>query len=228
MQKSELPNIARNALEQGNLLDKKGGILYSSQETLKPGPVYLLGYNPGGDPEQNLTGPTLGMCADALLTRTENEYLCGKWINGRDGQPAAGQALLQRRVNALLKAIGLNTADVCASNLIFQQSKNIREISPDKANACWKVHEAIIEIIQPRLIIAIGNGYPSAYSYLRDRLKPSENTEDTDYAQHGNWKRKGFQTLIHGRNTYIAGIPHLSYYKAENKPGLIEWLKSKL
>jgi hypothetical protein len=39
--------VARATL--GDLLTKSGAVLYSSTDTLRSGPVYLLGNNPGGD-----------------------------------------------------------------------------------------------------------------------------------------------------------------------------------
>lgn len=41
----------------GTLLDASGAVLYSDVMTLVPGPVYFLGLNPGGSPDNNVTAP---------------------------------------------------------------------------------------------------------------------------------------------------------------------------
>ena len=37
-------------LTDAGIQDWCGKVLYSGTNTLKPGPVYMLGFNPGGDP----------------------------------------------------------------------------------------------------------------------------------------------------------------------------------
>lgn len=214
MQKDALPNIARNSLS--DILGEPGGILYSSHETLKPGSVYLLGFNPGGS-----NGEPLDKSVQSLLTYSGNAYIDESWSNGL-GSLAPGEAPLQRRIRWLLSQLGLDTASVCASNLIFVQSKAASDINFKLAEKCWPVHEAILEIVQPKMIITFGNSDYSAYGYLKAKFDGKEDC--CICAGHGDWKLKGFNTRINGRTVYVAGLPHLSRYSPENKPHLIEWL----
>jgi hypothetical protein len=59
-------------------------VLYSSAATLKTGPAYLLGHNPGGSPDR-VGLPTIGSSLDALPTKTRNNYEDG-W-DGRSRDP---------------------------------------------------------------------------------------------------------------------------------------------
>ena len=45
---------AQEYLTQAHLLDSPGAVLYSGSATLKRGPVYLLGLNPGGAEDATL------------------------------------------------------------------------------------------------------------------------------------------------------------------------------
>jgi hypothetical protein len=63
------------------MLRLSGEVLYSAASTLRPGEVYLLGHNPGGD-ARNRDLPTVGSSLDDLPTKTINSYLDTLW-NGR-------------------------------------------------------------------------------------------------------------------------------------------------
>lgn len=157
MNKEEIPKIAKDALSE--VLNESGSILYSSHETLKSGDVYLLGFNPGG-----AGGNPVEQSINTMLTNISNSYLDESWEN-HNGVWANGEAPLQKRIQWVLESLGLNTRDVCASNLIFLQSREASDISFSLAKKCWPVHEAILNIIKPKLIIAFGNS--KAVHYLR-------------------------------------------------------------
>jgi hypothetical protein len=95
----QFANFAREHLR--DILWDSGEVLYSAASTLRPGEVYLLGHNPGGD----LSDPTLprvGWSLDELPKKESNSYFVS-W-NGRE----AGEAPLQRRVRWLLEGLGLD------------------------------------------------------------------------------------------------------------------------
>ena len=217
MSKDEIPQISRNNL--AGLLDKPGSILYSSHATLKPGDAYLLGFNPGGS-----GGNPVEQSINQLLTSTTNAYIDERWEN-KNGAWASGEAPLQKRVQWILKSIKLNPRDVCASNLIFFRSREASDMSFSLAKQCWPVHEAILSIVKPKLIIAFGNSGTSPYGYLRSIF---EGKEESFPSGHGNWQIKGFNSKINGRPVYVAGLPHLSRYSPIGKNHVIEWLSKKI
>src|SRR5437016_3951996 len=148
-------DTARQALAP--LLDRSGNILYSAASTLRPGPVYLLGLNPGGDPTGH---ETIREMLERLPSRTANAYLDESW----ERQSCPGQAQLQQRVAWLLQQLGLQVRDVCASNLIFTRSKATAGAGyPQTADMCWPVHDTILDIVRPRLVVAYGNSSMSPY-----------------------------------------------------------------
>lgn len=217
MSKDCIQKIAKKALS--DVLTESGSILYSSHETLKPGEVYLLGFNPGG-----AGGNPVEKSIDAMLTNTTNSYLDESWQN-HNGVWGNGKAPLQKRVQWILEGLGLNPRSVCASNLIFIQSREASDISYSLAEKCWPVHEAILDTVQPNLIIAFGNSNVSPYGYLHSMLGGNEEYYPSG---HGNWSVKGFNCQINGRPVYVAGLPHLSRYSPIGKSHVIEWLSSKI
>ena len=90
-----------------------GALLYGERFTLKRGPLYLLGTNPGGR-----EGPSL----KDQLRQDVNAYLDEQW-SWRGHLCEQGKHPLQRRVIALLGSLGLQPRDVCAANLIFKRTQ---------------------------------------------------------------------------------------------------------
>jgi len=214
--KSDIPEIARSTLN--DLLNEAGSILYSSHETLRPNDVYLLGFNPGGS-----GGNSISYSINRLLNNEQNAYLDECWKNP-NGSWRKGGAPLQKRVDWLLKNIGYRTREVCSSNLIFFQSQNANNINYSLAKRCWPVHEAILEIVKPKLIITFGNSNVSPFSYLHGLLG---GVIEYTPSGHGNWNIKEFEATINNCPIYVAGIPHLSRYSPIGKECVIDWLNSK-
>lgn len=217
MSKETIPKIARASLV--DFLDESGSVLYSSHETLKSGEVYLLGFNPGG-----AGGNRLDKNIDSMLLDITNAYLDEGWKN-KNGVWPKGKAPLQKRVQWILEGIGLNTRDVCASNLIFLQSRGADDISYSLAKKCWPVHEAILNVVKPKLIIAFGNSSVSPYGFL---LSMYGGKEEYLPSGHGSWSLKGFSCQINGRSVYVAGLPHLSRYSPIGKDQVIAWLSKQM
>lgn len=208
----------------GHLYNRYGEGLYSSHETLKKGDVYLLGLNPGG------SGHTLlGDFMSKTLTRTENSYLDEAWVNGQSSKYAKGSAPLQKRIQSLLEGLDQNVADVCASNLIFTTSKSSshEDYNFGFAGTFWPFHQAVIEIIKPKVIITFGNAkLHSPFGFLKSMYcdESNLNTFETIPAEHGERQCYGFKADINGRSTAIIGLPHLSYY-SPNKEPVLKWIK---
>ena len=217
MSKEEIQILAKRHLS--TLQNEAGSILYSSHETLKPGDVYLLGFNPGGE-----GGYPLLNSIESMLTKQDNAYIDECWDNG-NGAWKAGEAPLQKRICWILKELDLNPCEVCSSNLIFFQSKAAVGIDYNLAQKCWPIHEAIINLVKPKLILVFGNSGTSPYRYLHNIFG---GREDIIPAGHGDWNAKGFSTEIHSQAVYVAGLPHLSRYDPRGKAHIIEWLRSKV
>lgn len=223
--------VVQAALNEGGYLQKSGATLYSAPTTLRPGPVYLLGTNPGGSDDEK---KTIAASLDALPSQTENSYLHEIWDTRPDREVNRGQAPLQLRVKALLEdGLGLKTEDVCAANLVFQRTARIAGLNFwTAADACWPIHEHVLSVVRPRLVIAFGNSDTSAYAYLAHKLPRIGEVKEV-HAGHGSWKCRGFRSMWQGQDIYVAGIPHMSYYSPKDATGAIKpqvraWLRAAL
>jgi hypothetical protein len=93
------------------------------------------------------------------------------------------------------------------------------------AKRCWPIHETIIKIVQPKLVIVFGNSDVSPYGYLHAMIGGKEEYVPSG---HGNWNAKGFQSRINGKAVYVAGLPHLSRYSPIGKSQVVEWLSKQI
>ena len=205
--------IATARKQLASILERSGSILYSGRSTLRPGKLYLLGLNPGGDPTKHRT---ISEELDQLPLRTRNAYVHERWERQRE----AGGAPLQQRVRWLLERLGQDVEDVCAANLIFARSRDASGSKyPALAHLCWPVHLAILEIVRPQLIIAYGNSGVSPYAYLRSRFGGSP--EKVFDSGHGTWKCRFFRSA----DQWIVGLPHLSRYAIHRHPDVADRLR---
>ena len=218
---SEFVLTARGHLSP--ILSRSGNILYSSAATLRPGTLYLLGLNPGGDPnDARHREQTIGSVLDALPAKRDNEYLDVSWRERGDRKPP-GQSKLQRRVQWLSEMLGVDLRDVCAANLIFARSTGAESSDYARlAPVCWPVHELILDIVRPKLVVAYGNSAVSPYAYLLQRFGASREVEFP--SGHVTWTCRAFG--VGGMR--VAGLPHLSRYAIDHHPDVGRWLTSML
>ncbi len=202
-------------LNQKELLDKPGKLLYSSGSTLRPYPIYFLGTKPGGE----LTCTIQESLND--LDSPRNEYLDYSW----EGRPA-GEQKLQKQVRRFIGGLGFELRDVPATNIVFTRHKSITT-HPDldgDAVRCWPIHLFMMRMIQPKAIIAFGSGEEaSPYAYLRKFLNPLD--IQSIHSGQGNFFCHRFSSDIEGRATRIVIVPHLTRYSPYKRPDIMKWVK---
>lgn len=71
------------------------------------------------------------------------------------GEPFSGEA--GKLLNAMLKAMGYNRNDVYVSNVIKCRTANGQELSVDEAAACEDYLIRQVNLIQPKMILALGS-----------------------------------------------------------------------
>lgn len=198
-------------LRSRDMLDLPGAVLYSGEETLGPGPVYVLGLNPGGS-----EGATL---RDSIANsrRQHNAYLDESWAPGGRPQPI-GQSTLQRRVQHLCKLMGFQTRKVPASNLAFTRSTRTgaHDDFAGAVKACLPVHEIFLESIQPEFLLTFG----SLDNF--SRVVPVDSVESR-LADHGTWQaHRGF-VRVGDRRIAFGNIPHMSLWASDKREHVLRW-----
>lgn len=202
---------AEQYLDGVGLIDRPGAVLYSSHETLKPGPVYLLGLNPGGS-----EGATLKDSIEASR-RGNNAYLDEEWAPGGHVQPR-GKSTLQRRVQALCRAMGVEARNAPASNLAFTRSTGLaaHQGYAGAVELCAPVHRLFMDAIEPRFVMTFGS--------LRHFATGVEiiSAESRD-ARHGSWKARRGRAIAFGHEVAFGNVPHMSLWASDSRTDVVEW-----
>jgi len=207
--------FARDQLR--DILNVSGQVLYSGASTLRKGELYLLGLNPGGDPnnaalmtiDQSLADlVSSDLKSGGVQRRDWNSYVHATW---------KGRGTLQRRILWLLTQLGHAPLAVAASNLIFPRSRDEKSLQYERyADTCWAVHERVLDVVQPQWILTYGS---APFRVLRQRL--GGNDEQSFPSGHDDWACRSFE--VPGRFR-VVGLPHMSIYAVDHHPEVVEWI----
>lgn len=203
--------VAEAYLAEAGLLDAPGAVLYSGIDTLRPGPVYLLGLNPGGSEGSTLRDSLAGSRSG------NNSYLDECWAPGGHEQPK-GKATLQRRVRALCAAMKLDTRDVPASNLAFTRSTRTGTHLnfPEAVRLSLPVHRIFIDAIRPRFLMTFGQ-----IDNFRQAVEITAIEQRS--AEHGSWMAYRGSARIGEHRLAFGNIPHMSVWASDGRPDVVEW-----
>ncbi len=234
--------IANTSLDGGRY-----SIFYNDPfHTLKKGDIYLVGLNPGGDPQKTKFNVKDEISEFKKFYSSHNRsfsaYLDEVWGN-TGSEYEKGQASHQKRVKELIESVSnclgqfCSVRDIFAANLIFFRTKNKNELSTLLKIAkdakildyCWKCHMKFLEVVRPKIILCNGNGDNlSSYSYIR-RFLNSDTIKAENAKQFGKKKIKFLEAIIEPlEKVLIIGIPHLSYPSVSKQNGGYQILKEKI
>lgn len=183
--KTKLLNVLQSALGDGANLP--GEVFSSGLDTLRDGPLYVLGLNPGGGSSYLSVGEHVRTwnltkysafydqcwnrdCWDRDSYGRQNTLTC----NCERGKDKHQKAVIDT-VRCMLPGVNLRT--VFATNAIFMASRdadsfqNETKLSLQEAwNVCWKVHQFLLGVVRPKVILCLGYGEDeSAFSFLRSK-----------------------------------------------------------
>jgi len=220
MSESILPHQKIAAVQQraeeslAEIMNKSGTLLYSACTTLQPGKYYFLGLNPGGADEET---HSIRKSLDNLSALMDNAYLDQDWGSSSRSY-GTGLHPLQKNFKGLFEALGEDPCTVCASNLIFTRSIGEKGAGgQSRAELCWPVHAAILEIVRPKAIITFGR---QPFNFIADKLGGTTPTYFP--AGHGSWTLR-FSVLRNGEK--LIGLPHLSRYSLMSHPEVVKEIK---
>jgi hypothetical protein len=150
-----------------SLSGHSGRVFYTGSGALRtPSPIYLLGFNPGGAPDD----PNHGTIADDLeqaRSRPDDwsAYIDESWVGA---QP--GSSTLQRRVRHLFDGLRIDLRRVPASNLVFARARSASDLGDERArlmDRCWALHRSLITRLEVRVVLCLGS---ETGRFVRDRL----------------------------------------------------------
>ena len=168
---------------------KSGSVFYSGRSAFSElTPLYLLGLNPGGDPDRQ-AGETVEIDLEKFRTERADwsAYADQQWAG-----KAAGTHGMQPRVLKMLKQLGFDPRRVPASNVVFVRSRNELALEAEKEAllaACWPVHAAVISALAIRIVVCFGG---TSGRWTRERMNAHEPVD-----QFGECNRRGWKSSAH-------------------------------
>ena len=197
-----------------NLLQLSGSVFYSGRNAFLPQrPLYILGLNPGGCPEE-LASNTIGHQVNSVITTSQDDWSAYRDESWQGAQP--GKHGMAPRVLHLLEKLRLNAGTVPASNLVFVRSRREAGIRRNEmqilADCCWPFHQAVIELTQPRAILCFGK---TTGMYVRERLIAHELIGEFVERNNRRWKSQSF-TGMGGIKVIVGTHPSIADWCAPN------------
>lgn len=190
------------------LLPVSGAVFYSGRAAFRaPAPVYVLGYNPGGNPT-DMAADTISRHTQCVLDAPDawSAYCDESW-NGRH----VGQSPLQKRMQHLLQGLGLDPRQTPASNLIFARSARAATLNADTKNLiemCWPVHNVVLATLCPKAIVCFG---ADTGRYVRRRLGAKQLIDVFEERNNRKWKSHAWKTPA---GLIVFGLTH---------PAIADW-----
>jgi hypothetical protein len=143
---------------------ESGAVLYSGHDTLVPGLLYVMGLNPGGDPDQ-LKAEGSVIWKSLVRTRSHwNAYLDENWGTLTTPSP------MQARVRDLFVKLNVDSRRTLTTNAVFTRSRTANKLEglwSNWWNHGWPVHQLFLRAVRPRLILCLGCGDDSPFGLLR-------------------------------------------------------------
>ena len=147
-------------------------------------------------------------CVAQLPSWTQNPYLDEGWAR-RNQARAQNPAPMQLRVASLLTQLGLDTRNVCASNVVFARSVTAAGINfRDWADRCWPVHQQIMEFVSPALVVVFGGDVTNRPTEIEGKSRRGNLC--------GAWELDVPGVTTDG-GLAIIGLPHLRRYEISEK-----------
>jgi hypothetical protein len=195
----ELLQLVITHLDRGDAAEpwseQHGAVLYSDLASIRSGPFYLLGINPGGQAHE---GAPIRKRLHA--PRGTNSYADECWtcssspcehIDPETGhlRPEA-RISMQKRVCDLIGALGVAPRDLPSVNLAFARSPELAKLPKAREwfRRCWPIHQALLREVRPAWIVMLG--YGAAYYFLSARGTPTEAEKPIEPGSRAAWHQR--------------------------------------
>jgi hypothetical protein len=196
-----------------NLMGESGKVFYSGRSAFsRPSTLYVLGVNPGGDPEsyahETVRSHTRRVIQD--LPADWSAYRDESWEGATPGSHG-----MAPRVLHLFAKLGLDPACVPASNLIFVRSRREEQIKhrlAELSDQCWAFHALVIEKLKPRVILCLGT---SAGDHVRGKLGAHRLVDQFVEQNARRWTSRTFESDA-GIRVVVATHPSIADWRANS------------
>lgn len=173
------------------LLDESGKVFYAGRAAFSGSRrIYLLGFNPGGEPADMVT-ETVRSHTNLVLQEAPDRW--SAYCDESWARRPAGTCGLQPRVRYLFDRLGLDPRITPASNVIFSRSRRVSSIpggAAQLADVCWRFHQAVIAELGPRIIVCFGR---HTGNWVRARLNASRQVGEFVENNQRRWRSRAFE-----------------------------------
>lgn len=191
-----------------SLLAESGEVFMSGRSSFAaPSPLYILGLNPGGNPDVLAEWSISRNISDALTLPDRahwSSYADESW-----GGAKPGTNPFQRRMQHLFDVVGVtDPRTVPASNLIFVRTRSEALLKGRKAEltaACWPFHQRVIDSLQTRVVLALGQ---TCGAWVRGQLAADRETDT--YREDGGYRRWS-RTHVNADGMQVVTLSHPSW-----------------
>ena len=193
------------------LLNRSGSVFYSGRRAFdSPSKLYILGVNPGGDPERQADETVSWHTNKVLHVEPEN------WSAYRDESwegSSPGTRGMQPRVLHLLRYLKIDAGEVPASNIVFLRSGREARLEGNLqqlARECWPFHQSVINKLGTRVILCFGQ---SAGNWVCNRL--NARTQVGEFVENNNrrWRSRAYRNAD-GFMVVVATHPSIADWTA--------------
>lgn len=135
---------------------ESGKAFYSGRLAFaRPSDIYVLGLNPGGEPNACPTD-TVEYHTQKVLNEVGLDWSAYRDESWNGAIP--GTLGMAPRMMHLFHRLGKAPGEIPCSNLIFARSSRESTLANpiNRANECWPVHQLAIEFLKPKVIICLG------------------------------------------------------------------------
>ncbi|MCP4934709.1 MAG: hypothetical protein GY927_11015 [bacterium] len=142
---------------------KSGNVFYSGRAAWNaPAEIYILGFNPGGEPpligasDEN-SFDTVGGHTRFILKNAFEHY--STWLDASWNSNQPGEAPLQKSMQHVMNKLGLDLRFLPSSNLVFPRSKGSSDLGNEEKKLieqCWPFHQLVIDNLTPKVLFCFG------------------------------------------------------------------------
>ena len=167
-----------------------GKVFYTGRLAFeRPSPLYVLGINPGGDPDK-YKEETVGGHSEQVLNKHPPDWSAYRDESWEGYAPSTyGMA---PQVLHMFRHLGLSPGHVPCSNLVFVRSRAEADLGsemPQLIEACWPFHEFAVAQLQSKVVLCFG---ATAGEHIKRRLGASRQIDEFRETNKRGWASRVF------------------------------------
>jgi len=200
---------------------ESGKVFYSGRVAFsKAAPLYVLGVNPGGSPENHINETVRNHTQQVMtvLPADWSAYRDESWEGCRPGTYGMAPRILH-----LFRRLGLSPGAVPSSNLFFVRSSreaHTKARQAELSDICWPFHQKVISGLQPKAILCLG---ATAGQYVCQKIGANRLVDTFIEQNNRKWTSRVYENSS-GMRVVIATHPSIAdWCTVETDPtGLVE------